>query len=103
MLKRSYNYKSNELTTINKLIKNLVAHNLDCKAVNLIHYTKNLLSRYTRAYYSGNDNVDKEEFFSSFDTDSKPILVETGASFSFSPCRDDFIKNTQCVTVKFQD
>ena len=93
---RKHKYKENDLTTINKLIRNLNNFNLDCKSINSIHYTKTLLSNYTRAYYSGNDNVDKEEFFSSFDTDSKPILVDTGASFSFSPCRDDFINYTVC-------
>ena len=64
--------------------------------INFIKYTKPLLANYTRAYHSANENVDKEEFFSSFDTDSKPILVDTGASISFSPCRDDFINYTKC-------
>ena len=95
-LKRKYHYKANDLIVINKLIKNLNTFLPDCNSINSIKYTKPLLANYTRAYYSGNDNVDKEDFFSSFDTDSKPILVDTGASFSFSPCRDDFINYTVC-------
>ena len=55
-----------------------------------------MLANYTRAYPSIHDNDEKEEYFSSFDTDSKPILVDTGASFSLSPCRDDFINYKKC-------
>ena len=54
-----------------------------------------MLANYIRAYVSRNDNGN-EELFSSFDTDSKPILVDTGASFSFSLCRDDFVDYYQC-------
>ena len=88
---KEYSYKTK--VHVNNLYKSFRSFHFDCTnpCLHITDKSKNLVNKYTKLYVTKSDNDNDDENIASFDTDSSPILADTGASFSYTFDKNDFI------------